>query len=342
MSAEVTGWSSGPVERLLGDQQVHGVLIGASRDPDAKLTFVVTAGRDPGRLVVKVPTTAAAGEAVDREGRMLVEVRRLGLGALAATVPRYVGSLGVGDLPVLVSTAVPGTPMSIGYHQWTHTRRPGAVRGDFSASLDWLAGFQAVTTRGNGQVDWPQQVLETVAGRWDGHAALGEALVRLETARDHLASAYCARTAVHGDFWFGNLLVTGGSVTGVVDWESAVPSGSPLRDLARFVLSYALYLDRHTAPGRRVPGHHGLVRAGIAPGVRHALCGPGWFPDVVREALQDRLEQLELDPRLWYDVALTGIGEVAAGANSADFGADHLQLLTTLPVRARRHRRSSR
>jgi hypothetical protein len=121
-----------------------------------------------------------------------------------------------------------------------------------------------------------------------------------------------------------------------------VPSGSPLRDLARFVLSYALYLDRHTAPGRRVPGHRGLVRAGVAPGVRHALCGPGWFPEGTRQALQDGLRQRGLDPRLWYDVALTGIGEVAAAANSADFGADHLRLLTTLPVHARRHRRGSR
>ena len=60
---------------------------------------------------------------------------------------------------------------------------------------------------------------------------------------------------MHGDFWFGNLLTRDGVVSGVVDWEHAAAQGSPLRDAVRFVLSYSLYLDRHTRPGRRVLGH---------------------------------------------------------------------------------------
>jgi Phosphotransferase enzyme family len=336
-------WARRPARQLLDRPETSGVLINASRDPDAKLTYVIT-GPQCGSVprVVKIPATAAAGEAVDREGRMLVEVRRLGLGRLTPTVPRYVESLTIEGRPVLIATAVPGTPMSIGYHRWPHTARPSAVRGDFGAALTWLAGLQTSTARGDTRVDWPAQVLDAVRGRWDGHPALADAVVRLEAAGDSLSGSRCPDTAVHGDFWFGNLLLQAGSVSGVVDWENASPRGCPLRDVARFVLSYALYLDRHTRPGHRVLGHPGLRRGGFGAGIGYALCDAGWFPDLVRGTLGRELSRLGITPRAWYDVALTGIGEVAAAANDDEFGAGHLQLLASLPVHARRHRGPAR
>jgi hypothetical protein len=321
-----------------------GVLLSASRDPDAKLTFLVTSRRSPGAdgMVVKIPATVVAGESVDREGRMLVEMRRLPLGRLGSTIPRYVESLDVKGRPVLVSTAVPGIPMTLGYHQWSHTMRPAAVRADFEAAFTWLQAFQTATTHGRPSADWPTQVLEAMSGRWDGHPALAGAVARLEMACERLSGCGTASSAVHGDFWFGNVLVEAGVVSGVVDWEHAMPCGSPLSDAARFVLSYSLYLDRHTRPGRRVLGHPRLRRSGFAPGILYALGGAGWFPELVRGTLARHLEGLGLSPGLWYDVALCGIGEVAASANADEFGAGHLELLATLPVHARRHRRSRR
>lgn len=333
-------WSRRSSARLLEQSGVRGVLISASRDPDAKLTFVVTSRESPGaeRVVVKIPATAAAGDAVDREGRMLVAIRRLGLGALASTVPRYVESLAVEGRPVLVSTAVPGTPMSVGYHRWTHTARKELVRRDLESAFEWLAAFQSSTAHGTTPVVWPGAVLDAVRGRWDGHPALAPAVTRLQVAQEQLLGSILPTTAVHGDFWFGNLLVDGRAVTGVVDWEAATPEGCPLRDAVRFVLSYGLYLDRHTRPGRRVLGHRDLTRTGFAPGIRYALTGSGWFPALARRTLAGRLEQLGVDPGLWYAVALAGIGEVAAQANSDEFGAGHLELLGSLPVHARRRR----
>ena len=97
--------------------------------------------------------------------------------------------------------------MGVAYHQWAHTARHCAVTRDFDAAFDWLATFQASTTRGRSAADWPTQVLEAVRGHWDGHPALARALERLETARDNLVGSPVASTAVHGDFWYGNLLV---------------------------------------------------------------------------------------------------------------------------------------
>jgi len=94
------------LQDLLG--RPRGVLITASRDPDAKLTFVVTR-QLPGtagstRLVVKIPVSAIASEAVTREGRMLVDLRRMCTGPLVSTFPRYVESVHVEERSALVST----------------------------------------------------------------------------------------------------------------------------------------------------------------------------------------------------------------------------------------------
>lgn len=336
-AAPPTAWSRGSAARLLEEPEARGVLICSSRDPDAKLTFLVT-DEAPGkeRLAVKIPSTDMAGSAIDAEKQALVEIRRLGLGSLSATVPTYVLSLDLESRPVLVSTAVAGSPMSIAYHRWPHTARESAVTADFAAAFAWLESFQTATAHGSAPTGWPGQVLRAVRARRDGHPALDDAVARVEASAARLDGWVMPSTAVHGDFWFGNIMIDRGSVSGVVDWEAGASQGSPLRDAVRFVLSYSLYLDRHTRAGRRVFGHPGLRRLGFAPGVDYALCGSGWLPELVRVTLSRHLERLGVDPDLWYDAALLGIGEVAAFANSDDFGAGHLQLLAGLPERPRR------
>jgi hypothetical protein len=325
------------LDALLANRHTRGVLIAASRDPDAKVTFVVTqpeSDHEPTRsqaLAVKIPVTGDAGATVEHEGRMLVELRRMRLGAISATIPRYVESRQVAGRPVLVSTAMPGSPMSIGYHQWMHTARPVAVKRDFDLAEAWLKEFQEASARRPVPVTWGEDVAEALTGRWDGHLALDAALRNLTFAHTRLTPYHLPETAVHGDFWFGNLLLSGGKLTGVVDWENSVPRGQPLRDLARFVLSYALYLDRHTRVGHHVLGHHGLKREGFGPGIRHGLLGRGWFPRLVRAFLSHGLGRLGMSGGRWYDVALVGLGEIAVAANEDAFGEGHLELLASLP-----------
>jgi hypothetical protein len=342
MSTLPAAWALSNVQPLL-DADSPGVLIAASRDPDAKLTYVRTERTtDPAnpqeRLVVKVPSTPGAGVAVEREGRMLVELRRMRLGSVTGTIPRYVESRLFQGRPVVVSTAMPGHPMSVDYHQWLHTSRPDAVRRDFELAGDWLAQFQAASSTKAGAVTWPEQVADDLCVRRPDHPLLAAALANLEEAQASLGECMTKGSAVHGDFWFGNLLVERGLLVGVVDWESGERDGSPLRDLARFALSYSLYLDRHTRLGHRVLGHPGLRRTGCAPGIRYALLGDGWLPRLVRTFLGDGLARLGLSRSLWYAVALTGIGEVAAMANDDQFAALHLELLAGLPAHARRYR----
>jgi hypothetical protein len=324
------------LDALLANRHTRGVLIAASRDPDAKVTFVVTQpegdreAKQSQTLAVKIPVTGEAGLTVEHEGRMLVELRRMRLGAITSTIPRYVESRQVAGRPVLVSTAMPGAPMSIGYHQWMHTARPVAVKRDFDLAEAWLTEFQAASARLPAPVTWAGDVAEALTGRWDGHPALDAARRNLMIAHARLTPYHLPETAVHGDFWFGNLLLSGGKLTGVVDWENSAPSGQPLRDVARFVLSYALYLDRHTRVGHRVLGHQGLKREGFGPGIRYGLLGRGWFPRLVRAFLSHGLGRLGMSYTRWYDVALVGLGEIAVTANEDAFGEGHLELLASL------------
>ena len=142
---------------------------------------------------------------------------------------------------------------------------------------------------------------------------------------------------MHGDYWYGNLLVArerrATRVVGVVDWEAGALSGEPLRDVARFAVGYALYLDRHVPPGHRVPGHRGLRAESWGAGLVYAAHGNGWFGAVVREYLVTAAERLGLSRYLWSDIMLAGIADVAATADHPDFARDHFELLVRLTGR---------
>ncbi len=327
-----TLWRPRDVEQLLSDERTRGVLISASKDPDAKVTFVVTPSAGKGPLAVKIPMTDQAAVSVNREGRLLVELRRLRLGAIETTIPRYVETQQIEGRHVLVATALPGAPMSVAYHQWPHTSRAGAVGRDFERALGWLSEFQEASTCGEGTFTWPTEITSSLAERWHGHPALEPALERVRPAAARLGQLNVVRTAVHGDFWFGNILVDRDRVSGVVDWEHGAVAGQPLADVVRFLLSYSLYLDRHTRPGHRVFGHPGLKRSGFGCGVTYGLLGRGWYPQLLRTQLTRHLRRLALPVTRWYDVALIGLAEVAVTAGDETFGVDHLELLGSLPL----------
>ena len=317
-----------------------GVLIATSRDPDAKRTFVVTSpavtcvdgpAGQVAQVAIKIPVTIAAAGAISRETRMLVALADADLGELGKTVPHYLETLDSDGLPAVVTTVLHGVPMSVGYHRWLHTSRQSPVAGDFALAGGWLRHFQQATTGERARITWASEVADEVRTRWQGHPKLEAAQVRLAAADRQLRPYRVARTMVHGDYWFGNLLVQDDRISGVVDWESGARTGCPLRDLVRFALSYCLYLDRHTRPGRRVRGHDGLRRGGFGAGIRYGLLEAGWLPDLVRLYLRTGIDALGLPPALWYGAALAGLGEIAATANDDEFAANHLELLADLP-----------
>jgi hypothetical protein len=231
----------------------------------------------------------------------------------------------------MVTTAVPGTPIAASYLRWRHTASRERVAADFAAAAAWLAELQADTAGDVAPLDLDGGVSGRLRERFDGDELLDSDLERLSGMHRRLRTNLVRRTAVHGDFWFGNVLLSAGHVTGVVDWEAGSPAGEPVRDLVRFALMYALYLDRRTRPGGRVKGHRQLRAHAWGAGVEYGLDGDGWFPELFRRFLRHGLSRLGAAPECWRDAVLAGIAEVAALTDDPEFGRRNLELFRRLP-----------
>lgn len=307
------------------------VLMGASKDPNAKVTLVLVSA-ETGReaVAIKVPTSEPAARAVEAEERVLRALAMASDGEVAHTIPAVVDVLTHEPGTALVMSAVTGAPMTTAYLEPRHTRSPERVGRDFDAVDHWLAAFQNGTAQERGPLDMLAGVEARLQERFEDEAELGADLHRLAAIGDRLATNHVPRTAVHGDLWFGNVLLAGGRVSGIVDWEAGEVGGAPTRDLARFANMYALYLDLRTRPGRRVRGHQGLRADGWGAGVEYAIEGEGWFPDLYRGFLARGLVRLGAAPDVWPEVALAGIAEVAAFTDEPLFARQHLHLFRRL------------
>jgi hypothetical protein len=303
-----------------------------SRDPNAKVTILIfpPGARQPG-LVAKVPTTDDAARDVEREAGLLAGIARRGLGPVTATVPRIVAMAEHLGRPVMVTTALPGQGMLAAYHAWRHTARPAKVAADFAAAGGWLTALHRATAGGEISL---ASTLDGVPGvirdRFGTRPGTQEDLASLAELQARLASHRAAATVVHGDLWPGNLLLAGGRVSGVVDWERAQVSGPPVRDPARFFISYSLYLDRHTRPGRRVTGHPGLRAGRWGAGVEYAMNGTGWYPRLAQQFMTGALGAIGIAESCWRDLLLAELAAIAAEADHADFAWEHLLLLRRL------------
>ncbi|MGO4598866.1 phosphotransferase family protein [Terrabacter sp. 2RAF25] len=315
------------------------LVVGLSRDDHPKATVLVFRPTDAlPALALKVAMVPGAVPAVLAEAAALTAAAQLGPDLVGGTVPRVLDCRHAPDSAVLVTSVVPGVPMAVDYHRWRHTARPTTVRGDLDAAVSWLEQLARVpvpdraTSAPTDRVPTdPAAVAALVAARWpgDAEARTVEATVR-GLSRELALPPGLPRTMVHGDFWCGNVLRTGGRVTGVVDWEHAQVAGDALRDVTRFVLAYLLYLDRHTDPGRPVSGHPGLVAGPWGEPVRFAASGAGWLSELVQAVVAGHLRRTGRDPGRWREALGIAAAEVAAVADEPAFARRHLALAAEL------------
>lgn len=306
------------------------LVICDSKNPNAKFAIVLVS-RATGRatLAIKAPTSDTAARAVEAESRMLLHLRDLDE-TLASTIPRFHETVEFEGRPALVMSAVDGTSMRTSYLRWRHTARRSSVEADFAAVETWLAAFQRATATGVASLAPDGVASSRIAKRHAGRAGLDDVLECYDEICGRLSPYTTPQTAVHGDLWTNNLLLRDGRVSGVVDWEGGKRAGEPARDVARFALMYALFLDRRTRAGRRVPGHRVLRAGAWGAAVEYAIDGHGWFPDLFRGFLRRNLVRLGAPAAAWRDTALAGVAEVAALADDDEFARLHLELFRRL------------
>jgi aminoglycoside phosphotransferase (APT) family kinase protein len=192
-------------------------------------------------LVAKLPRLAGDGAALAAEATGLTDVQRA-LGE-TSSVPRLVAFLADQPHPLLVETAVQGTPVS-----------PAALardlEGNVEAAVAWLERLARTSGRPPSAdeddrrfrrlVEEPLQALG--AG---GHADLDlrDLVPRTLEALEPLRGARLPLVLEHGDTSHPNLLRRPFGDLGVVDWELADLDGLPGYDLC-FFLVYAASASR--------------------------------------------------------------------------------------------------
>jgi hypothetical protein len=275
-------------------------------DGDTDTLLLTPAGADGPRLAAKVPVTRTAEIAVEREARMLVEVRRLELGRLRATVPRFVQLCEQDGRIVLVASAVPGRDLAgafCGGLPVSH-RRCRAVELD--AAGTWLARFQEATARGPAPLDLlPHELvdrLDRLARERDGSRDARTVADRARRVQELLAAHEAPRSAVHGSFRADQVLVDTqtSTVSGVLGWRRAATRGEPLTDLGSFAVTH---------PGH--PGPRGAVAGATV------LTGTGPWAQDLRRFLGDGLVRLGLPRSLWRPVAWAATAVQLAESDTA-------------------------
>ena len=230
-------WSSWDVD----EQPPHSsVLLALKREKTKATTAFLLDRRGDLVVVAKVARSRQGEQVLEQEAASARCWQEAGWRVARDTCPRVLDH----DEGVLWLSAVPGRSMLVEYLSARHLRRRTAVTADFARAARWLDDLQ-LQSRGEAILlpellalheEAFEQVSELVP---EARGLFAEALESLALAcPDGVPS-----TAVHGDFWMGNLLVDAERVTGVVDLELSSGRGIPLLDVLKLPLSYALYLD---------------------------------------------------------------------------------------------------
>ena len=290
------------------------IVIGIDYDRAAKVTLLMFGADGKPRLVAKLARRAENEQTLVAEYNALLELWSAGPRAVTAELPRPLTLEDVAGRMVLLSTAVHGTPLTAGYYTPGHVRRPKLVAQDFALAGTWLYRFQHATRSGTatiGPASFNEWIGPTMAryraevgwNSWESWLFTD----RLPALCGALSGTSLPVVAVHGDYAPGNILVSNGRVSGVIDWEFGRGAGLPFSDLFKFATSYSSYLDRASPSARGTPaGHPGWALArdrwGEVPGwtnatgILYALFGSGWFPDLVRSFLHLHLRRLAISP----------------------------------------------
>jgi hypothetical protein len=296
-----------------------GVVIGIDADPAGKVTMLLLDDHGRPRAVAKVGRRPGSdARRLTNEHAALIRVRRHRLATIAESVPRPLLLGRVAGRLVLVTSAVPGAPLSVRYYRPGHVRSAARVGADFTAAARWLAAFQSDTglTTISCEQAWHTYLAplldryRATVGWSNWEAALH---ARMRRWAEDLGSEPVPVGAVHGDYCIGNVLLDGDAVVGVVDWELGREPAVALTDVFKFAASYGSFLDR-SAPRRRggIAGHPGWAAARARwaghsawpnlAGFLYAFRGTGWFPEIVGDYLEANYRRMgcsaEIQPLL--------------------------------------------
>lgn len=199
--------------------------------------LVYTAGSTSPVLVLKAARHVGRGEVLTSEYTNTTVIRER-IVAAAATIPVPIFLRNFGADRVLCVTGLPGIPIGDSVSRrrfWKHTQ-------DYLATVcEWATAFQKAQKAPLSELPSDGVVTEisrmeqtSVAPRWIQQA--------MKILKQRAVTNPTGKYVVHNDFWPSNILAQQGSITGVVDWQHACNTLSPLQDIIWFLFSHAMFV----------------------------------------------------------------------------------------------------
>lgn len=194
-------------------------------------SLVAAVSGPAGDFVLKIATTAAADRNLARHAETVGELHLLCDAGVTELVPVVVERVIVDGRTVVRETLLPGQ---------TPTTDPGPVAAAAITRLH-MATARSVLVTPELAERWIDLPAAAVAGLdvGDRHRAAVDRIASY--LRDELVGRTITVSWTHGDYWPGNVLVSGDpphqTVTGIIDWEDAMDPGLPDADLVHWYLS---------------------------------------------------------------------------------------------------------
>jgi hypothetical protein len=293
------------------------LVIGHRRPTTGMVTVLLFRPDDRSPSVVaKLPRYGPVGLPLRREATALDAVWAALPDTVRGAIPRPLGLHLVDGTQVLLQTGVPGSHL-FGMAASGRLRQAALAR-QLGPALAWCATLQSVSaqwviTDDSVLAERLEPPAKEAVALLDGDAKVGSLLDRtIEQARA-LRGTRLPLVASHGDYWAGNLFVSDGRVSGVVDWERAALDDLPVWDPVKAVGSAAYHLDRYRSVPRRGPAAlpgwgdlgpwRGVAEPQFAAGFRAAFVQPSWLADLCRDALVTSLRRTGV-PLGWLPTAI--------------------------------------
>jgi phosphotransferase family enzyme len=286
-----------------------GLVVGIDADVAGKITMLLLDESGLVSAVVKVSRRRAYDRSLRAEYDALMSVHSRPLPHVGAAIPHAVLLDRIAARLVLVTTAVPGAPLTVRYYRPRHVQSEARVRADFAAVSNWLSAFQTDVPGRTVSCDeawhtYGVPLFERYRQSIGWSDCEERLYARMERWVRDLADVKIPTTSVHGDYCIGNVLLDGDTVTGVVDWELGRQCGLATTDVFKFAASYGSFLDRAIPQHNDgLTGHPGWGDVRSRWGKRstwtnligfiYAFFGSGWFPEIVRDYLAANYSRLD-------------------------------------------------
>lgn len=206
-----------------------------------RATFLVFAGGREPAFTLKLLRNPAKREQFDNEETTLIALRDVP--SIARKVPRVVKSGVLGGVRYLLETYLSGRTMNAELGR-DGLPAPGPTASLFGAVREWLIALARETDAGNSARN-PQLESEILLRPFTEYEEIfeprGAEKELLYSARAALASSALPLRRAHGDFCRQNILMAGGRISGVIDWELSRAAEAPLFDLFTFLVNFHLF-----------------------------------------------------------------------------------------------------